>query len=267
MPISGIYGLPGKGKTQFSLEIGIQLAEEYQYKLITNFPINPIYLARYLQLKRYNFLLTNIHKQFIYCPIMTQKDLTFCLDEYKESIIIFDELHIILPARSHNQTNRDVISAFSQCRHQKQHIFYVCQNHLQIDSFIRNIADDFYHCNGMTKFNLKLKMDKLIIKNVTSFTPESYEIFLKDPKIKRNPIKCKLLGKKQWQRILNKFDILLFKMYNSFEKVETILKSDESLSKIIKLKMTQIKKENVFFWIGKFTGINPIKPLKGLKLL
>jgi len=42
MPVTAIYGLPGRGKSLLMLQRGLKLAEKYRLRLVTNFQLDPI---------------------------------------------------------------------------------------------------------------------------------------------------------------------------------------------------------------------------------
>jgi hypothetical protein len=53
MPVTGIYGLPGRGKSLWMLQWGLKLANKYQLRVVTNFQLDPIQLAYYLKINNF----------------------------------------------------------------------------------------------------------------------------------------------------------------------------------------------------------------------
>lgn len=226
MAISAVYGLPGKGKSIFAIYYGIHLANYYESNLVCNFILNPNKLAKYCQLMNYKWLLSNIHRVFYINSLDNAEDL-FALPD---SVIVFDEASISLPARGHASTSKKLLADLCQVRKQRQHLIYICQSDRQVEIALKLLAEDIFYAKGTTIFSKKLKNDKLMFKTVHRFLPENYEVWMGDPKIRRNPIKTKILCNKTWSGFLTAADLYLFDIYNSFQRLD--VSSSSTASKV-----------------------------------
>jgi hypothetical protein len=219
MGISAIYGKPGKGKSHFATFYGIYLANFYEKKLVSNFFFDPDKLALYCKLMGYSWLLDNLGNRIIFY-IDCDKALSDILS-IKDSIVLLDEAAIFLPARgSANNTPKQVIKDLVQVRHDSQYLIYLCQNETQVDSFLRNLTEEIFHCNGQSKWSRKLRNQELFWKTVHLFPPDHYQQWVSDPKLRKNPIKTRLLATKSWTGMLTAADMLLFQVYDSFNRLE-----------------------------------------------
>ncbi len=219
MGISAIYGKPGKGKSHFATFYGIYLANFYEKKLVSNFFFDPDKLALYCKLMGYHWLSENLNKGIIYY-IDCDKALSDILS-IKDSIVLLDEAAIFLPARgSANNTPKQVIKDLVQVRHDSQYLIYLCQNEHQVDSFLRNLTEEIFHCNGQSKWSRKLRNQELFWKTVHLFPPDHYAQWIADPKLRKNPIKTRILATKSWTGMLSVSDMLLFQVYDSFNRLE-----------------------------------------------
>jgi hypothetical protein len=66
MPVTGVYGLPGRGKSLWMLQWGLKLAEKYQLRVVTNFQLDPVQLAYYLKINDFKWLLDNMPRGVFY---------------------------------------------------------------------------------------------------------------------------------------------------------------------------------------------------------
>jgi hypothetical protein len=219
MGISAIYGKPGKGKSHFATFYGIYLANFYEKKLVSNFFFDPERLALYCKLMGYRWLLEHLNAGIIYY-IDCDRNLSDILS-IKDSIVLLDEAAIFLPARgSANNTPKQVIKDLVQVRHDSQYLIYLCQNESQVDSFLRNLTEEIFHCNGQSKWSRKLRNQELFWKTVHLFPPDHYQQWVSDPKLRKNPIKTRILATKSWTGMLSISDMLLFQVYDSFNRLE-----------------------------------------------
>jgi hypothetical protein len=219
MGISAIYGLPGRGKSLFSTFYGFYLAEKYEKQLVSNFFFQPEKVAQYCKLMNYQWLLNNLDKGIIHY-ISCEDSLSEILS-IKDSIILLDEAAIYLPARgSTHNTPKQLMKDLCQVRHDSQYLIYICQNEKQVDSFLRNLTEEIFHCNGISVWDKKLRNQKLIYKITHLFTVDKYEQWLADPKLRKNPLKTKVLATKSWTGVLTTADMFLFSLYDSFNRLE-----------------------------------------------
>lgn len=218
MAISAVHGLPGKGKSLFASYYGIYLANKYEKNLCTNFYLNPDNLAYYCRVMGYKWFLDNIGNGIVHY-IDTNTDVADILS-IKKSIVLLDEAGIYLPARSHSKTPASLLRDLCQIRHDSSHLIYVSQNQRQVEIALRNLTEEVFHCNGITVYSKELGNEKLLMKTVHRFTTDAYEQWLADPKIRKNPIKTKILANKTWRSYLNSSDCFLFRVYSSFGRFE-----------------------------------------------
>jgi len=219
MGISAIYGKPGKGKSHFATFYGIYLANLYEKKLVSNFFFDPDKLALYCKLMGYSWLAENLNNGIIYY-IDCEKSLSDILS-IKDSIVLLDEAAIFLPSRgSSHSTPKQVIKDLVQVRHDSQYLIYLCQNETQVDSFLRNLTEEIFHCNGQSKWCKKLRNQRLFWKTVHLFPPDHYAQWIADPKLRKNPFKTRILATKSWTGMLTVSDLLLFQVYDSFNRLE-----------------------------------------------
>lgn len=66
----------------------------------------------------------------------------------------------------------------------------------------------------------QLKNEKLIFKDVHLFQPAEFEVWFRDPKTRKNPVKVWVLALKHWKGIINGLDAQTFRVYDSFGLIE-----------------------------------------------
>lgn len=148
MGISAIFGLPGRGKSLFSTYFGLLLCEKYKRKLVTNFPLKLKSLADYCRYMGLRWVSQNLTNNLIYY-IPVDRNVAHIM-AVKNSIIIFDEAGVYLPARGATyNTHRELLDGLCQVRHDAQHLIYIAQSDKQVDIAIRNLTEDIFYCDGM----------------------------------------------------------------------------------------------------------------------
>jgi hypothetical protein len=219
MGISAVYGLPGKGKSQFMTYYGIYLANKYRKRLVTNYALNPYRLARYCRYMGYTWLLKNFNKDTIFY-VSCDDNLSSML-KIDNAIVCIDEMGIYLPARgSTNTTPKTLLKDFCQVRHDCQFLIYAAQSENQVDIALRNLTEEVFWCNGTSVFDEHLNNQKLIYRTVRRFTTDAFAQFMSDPKLRKNPLKTKILANKSWAGMLTASDLFLFSIYSSFDRLE-----------------------------------------------
>lgn len=249
MSIAAVYGRQRRGKSLFALFYGVYLSEKYQKRLVTNFPLNPIKLAHYCRMMGYHWLSKHLSDgALVYLRIRETSDL-IRLFRYPNTIIVADELAVYLPARgSSYNTSVELRESFVQVGHAYQHLIFIAQNPEQVDFALRSQVEEIFYADGMLSYSKALNNDALRMKNVKRFEPDSWEVFSKDPKIRRNPIKSKLISTKNWFGLLSCSDTFQFQIYESFTKLNEQEVSDQSDS------LRYIKKKD---WLWVSSGTNP----------
>ncbi len=220
MSIAAVYGKQRRGKSLFATFYGLHLAEQYQKKLVTNFPLIPDNVAKYCRLMGYKWLPKAIEKGALcFVPTRQTEDL-INLFKQKNTVIVADEMAVYLPSRgSTYNTPIELREAIVQVGHDFQHLIYIAQNPEQVDTALRSQAEEVFQCNGMLKYSAALKNDALVWKSTHRMEPDSYQVWLSDPKIRRNPLKVKLLASKSWLGFLSCADLFQFQLYDSFTKL------------------------------------------------
>ena len=252
MGISAIFGLPGRGKSLFSTYFGLTLSEKYKRKLVTNFPLKLEPLADYCRYMGLKWVSENLSNDLIYY-IRTDKNVAHIM-AVKNSIILFDEAGVYLPARGATyNTPRELLDGLCQVRHDGQHLIYIAQSDKQVDIAIRNLTEDVFQCDGIIQFSQALGNDELVWKNVYRFNPDGYAVYLGDPKVRKNPLKCRILANKTWQGPLSCLDSFSFTIYDSFKRLSEQSISDE----VSDLYYASCETKKVKAW--KVKGVNPSK--------
>jgi hypothetical protein len=76
------------------------------------------------------------------------------------------------------------------------------------------------YAEGIAVWDDKLKNDRLLFKDVHLFMPSEFEVWFRDPKVRKNPIKVWVLASKHWKGVISAFDAQTFRVYDSFGLLE-----------------------------------------------
>lgn len=253
MPCITIYGKMGSNKSLFATRYAIFLANKFKKKyIISNYPLNLKELYNYCYRQRFDWCCKRLRKgNFIYYLDFSIEGGKIGLDNIlskDNSIVLFDETALYLPARgsSHSTTKTSQFhKELTQIRHRKNYLIAIAQNHQQIDSMVRNLAEEIFHCSGFTAYDNRLEAPRLMYKTVHRFAPDNYDVWVSNPKNRKNPIKTRLLRNKDYSGNLTRADIDLFKVFSSFGLVH------ESASDGYKFK-------DPFWILPAFKGKDPI---------
>lgn len=225
MTATAIYGKMGSNKSHFSLFYGLLLANKFKKKyLVANFPLHPEYLLKYCLGMGYYWNVNNL--KIVYVDLESG-GMDYILS-FDDAIIIFDESALYTTARgsaSVSTKNSKFHKELTQIRHRKNYLLTIAQNPQQIDSAIKNLCEEIVFCNGITMYSEELKTQKLYYRNVHLFIPENFEVWYANPRLRRNPIKSKILSKKWFGGFLKICDSYLFNVYSSFALVHEAGKS------------------------------------------
>ncbi|MFM6355771.1 MAG: zonular occludens toxin domain-containing protein [Planktothrix sp.] len=225
MPFTGIYGLPGKGKSLFMVQYALRLAEQYNLRIVSNFLLNQYALAYYCKVQNYQWLSENLDKGLIYY-VSANRNFAQLL-QIPNAVILIDEFGIYAPSSQHWTLPPEAYNAIANNRKNLQFIIFAAQYPNQIHSSVHEILSDVIYCEGITVWDKKLRNDRLLSKDAHAFDPAQFQIWYRDPKLRKNPIKVWVLAKKHWKGVLNALDALTFKCYDSF----TLLERQDSLVK------------------------------------
>lgn len=230
MPAITIYGKMGSNKTHFATLYGLFLANRFKKKhFIANYQLSLKPLYNYCYKMGFDWLCTQL-RQGNYV-----KFIDFSSDggatglnnilSVDNSIVLFDEVALYCPSRGSTFSSTKT-STFhknlTQIRHRKLYLLAIAQNHQQIDSAIRNLAEEIFHCQGVTFYDEILQAPRLYFKRVDRFTPDNYEVWVSNAKLRRHPIKTRLLRNKSFSGILTKADSDLFNVFSSFDLVHDV---------------------------------------------
>jgi hypothetical protein len=208
-----LYGLPRKGKTLFMIQYGLILAEKYQKKLVANFPFKPDYLVQLTKMMGLNWVLNNIDNGIIIyiSPNSAFEEILSVPD----SVVLVDEVALYAPRRD-GGTPKQIKDALAMSGKLSQYIIFSCQFPNQVDEGIKDFVQTIFHADGYSAWSPKLRNEVLVNKSVRQFTIENFKVWWSDPKLRRNPIKSKILTTKSWSGFLNCIDSFTFKSYDSF---------------------------------------------------
>ena len=206
MPFTAIYGLPGRGKSLLMLQRGLILAEKYQLRIVSNFQLDPLQLAYYCKINNYKWLLENIPKGIIYYVSANRNFAQFL--QITNAVILLDEMGLY------------AFNAVANNRKRLQHIIYAAQYPSQVHSSIHQICSEILYAEGIAVWCDKLRNDKLLFKDVHLFKPSEFEVWFRDPKVRKNPIKSIVLAEKHWKGVISAFDAQTFRVFDSFGLLE-----------------------------------------------
>ncbi|MHC5855217.1 P-loop NTPase family protein, partial [Nostoc sp.] len=221
-----IFGKMGSNKTHFATFYALFLANKLHKKVVLNYLLHPDNLMAYCIKMGYQWLvqrLTESEPVIYYCDV-ENGGLDYILS-IEDSVVAFDEVALYVPSRGSGSVttkSSKFHKDLTQIRHRHNYLLVIAQNHQQIDSAIRNLAEETFHCAGLTLYDEQLKSQKLWFKIVNRFVPDNYELWVSNPRLRRNPIKTKLMANKSFSGMLKLSDVELFSVYQSFGLVHEI---------------------------------------------
>lgn len=218
MPFTAIYGLPGRGKSLLMLQHGLKIAEKYQLRLVTNFCLDPLNLAYFCKINNYSWLFDNLPNGIVYYVSANKNFAQFL--QIKNAVILLDEMGLYAPSAQSWTLPPEAFNAIANNRKRAQHIVYAAQYPSQVHSSIHQICSEILYAEGVAIWDNKLKNDRLLFKDVHLFGPSEFEVWFRDPKIRKNPVKVWVLAMKHWKGIINSMDAQTFRVYDSFALLE-----------------------------------------------
>jgi hypothetical protein len=230
MPFTAIYGLPGRGKSLLMLQRALLLAEKYNLRIVSNFQLDPIQLAYYCKINNYQWLMSNIPNGIIYYVSANRNFAQFL--QIKNAVIILDEMGLYAPSAQSWTLPSEALNAIANNRKNLQHIIYAAQYPSQVNSSIHEVCSEILYAEGLAVWCNKLRNDKLVFKDVHQFKPAEFQVWFRDPKVRKNPIKSVVLAEKHWKGVISCNDAQTFRVYNSFqllEKQDDEIISDDSI--------------------------------------
>jgi hypothetical protein len=224
MPFTAIYGLPGRGKSLLMLQRALILAEKYQLRVVSNFRLDPIQLAYYCKINNYKWLMENIPKGVIYYVSANRNFAQFL--QIQDAVIILDEMGLYAPSCQSWTLPAEAFNAVANNRKRLQHIIYAAQYPSQVHSSIHDICSEILYAEGVAIWCDKLRNDRLLFKDVHQFKPAEFQVWFRDPKVRKNPIKSIVLAEKHWKGVISCMDAQTFRVYDSFSLLE---KQDDAI--------------------------------------
>lgn len=218
MPFTAIYGLPGRGKSLLMLQHGLEIAEKYQLRIVTNFCLDPLNLAYYCKINGYKWLWENLPKGIVYYVSANKNFAQFL--QIKNAVILLDEMGLYAPSAQSWTLPPEAFNAVANNRKRCQHIVYAAQYPSQVNSSIHQICSNILYAEGLAVWDSKLRNERLMFKDVHLFQPAEFEVWFRDPKIRKNPVKAWVLALKHWKGIINALDAQTFRVFDSFGLLE-----------------------------------------------
>jgi len=217
-----VYGKPGSSKSHFSIYYSLYLANKLKKKnLVTNFPVHPDYLLEYCRYMGYEWLSRNLICRYI---SLEDGGINYLLS-FPNSVVIYDESALYSTARgsaASTTRNSNFLKYLTQVRHMKSILLCVSQNPEQIDSAIKNLAEEIIYCSGLSRHDSQLECKKMVWRYVYFFTPENFQIWYSNPKLRKNPVKSKMLSIKIFSGFMRICDTAIFNIYSSFDLIHDI---------------------------------------------
>ena len=200
------------------LQHGLRIAEKYRLRLVTNFCLDPLSLAYYCKINNLSWLFENIPKGIVYYVSANKNFAQFL--QIKNAVILLDEMGLYAPSAQSWTLPPEAFNAIANNRKRAQHIIYAAQYPTQVHSSIHQICSEILYAEGIAIWDNELRNDRLLFKDVHLFGPSEFEVWFRDPKIRKNPIKVWVLATKHWKGIINGIDAQTFKVYDSFGLLE-----------------------------------------------
>jgi hypothetical protein len=162
--------------------------------------------------------LENIPKGIVYYVSANKNFAQFL--QIKNAVILLDEMGLYAPSAQSWTLPPEAFNAVANNRKRAQHIVYCAQYPSQVHSSIHQICSNILYAEGMAVWDDKLKNERLMFKDVHLFQPAEFEVWFRDPKIRKNPVKVWVLALKHWKGIINGLDAQTFRVYDSFGLLE-----------------------------------------------
>ena len=184
--LTAIIGEFGSGKSLYSLELGLFLANKYHKRFATNMILNYDPLIIYCKSQKLDWLVANT-------PFYYFGDLepTTILD-FKNSIVICDEAGTLFHARFWQNISKDFLTKLAQLRKLNIHLILTYQYTSQIDKVFREQTQHFILCFADTRYDKKLKLPALLVRSRYHFNRRRFEQYEFDNNFRNHPIKPKL---------------------------------------------------------------------------
>jgi hypothetical protein len=184
--LTAIIGEFGSGKSLYSLELGLYLANQYHKRFASNMVLDLEALVIYCRSQGFDWLADNA--PFYYYGNLDPSTLL----DFKNSIVICDEAGSLFHARFWQSTTKDFLIKLAQLRKLNIHLILTYQYVYQIDKVFREQTQHFVLCFADTRYDRKLKLPKLLCRSRYHFNRRRFEQYENDIAFRNHPIKPKL---------------------------------------------------------------------------
>ncbi len=184
--LTAIIGEFGSGKSLYSLELGLYLANKYHKRIATNMLLDYEALIIYCRSQNYRWLVLN--RPFYYYGNLEPSSLL----DFRNSVVICDEAGSLFHARFWKNTSKDFLIKLSQIRKLNIHLILTYQYVEQIDKTFREQTQHFVFCYAETKYSKKLNLPQLLFRSRYHFNRRRFEQYETDLPFRHHPLKPKL---------------------------------------------------------------------------
>ncbi|MEQ8464446.1 zonular occludens toxin domain-containing protein [Coleofasciculus sp. E1-EBD-02] len=217
--IFAFIGKRGNGKSLIALQMALRMADDLDMKLRFNFTINGVAFRRYCKACGY----TNLLRRFYEGGVQV-RGMSGGLDLWMEDpdfIYVLDEAGIWCDSRRWNSLPPQFLADLALMRHSGKVLFWISQNYDHVDKRLRDQTDMVISCESYTGRDKQTGEKKLKLKFYLGFIREAYEQIQTKRltwSVSKTYIK-KLFGAKfRFCSFPDKYDLLLFAVYDSFDR-------------------------------------------------
>jgi hypothetical protein len=218
--IHGIAGSIGSGKSHLQLKIALEMCEQKEKQLVTNFPLNREGLKEYSIFKNYKWilkLLKNGGISEIHAPKKLE-DLFF-----PESVVCLDEAGIFLNSREFQKTSKKLLADLCQSRKFGTDLVWCSQFLEQVDNQFRMLTQFWTHANSLTVYDKEFRRPRLFWKRYYWMDSDNYYQWNSNKSARTSHIKTRFAYSFRYEGgLLTKADKLLFDCFDSFTRLDRI---------------------------------------------
>jgi hypothetical protein len=184
--LTAIIGEFGSGKSLYSLELGLYLANKYHKRFASNMVLDFDALVIYCRSQGLDWLANT--RPFYYYGNLDPSTLL----DFKNSVLICDEAGSLFHARFWKNTSKEFLIKLAQLRKLNIHLILTYQYVEQIDKVFREQTQHFVLCFADTKYDRKINLPRLLCRSRYHFNRRRFEQYEVDNNFRNHPIKPKL---------------------------------------------------------------------------
>ncbi len=182
-----IIGRFGEGKSLKLIELGCKLANEYQMRVIANFPINRKEFIAYGKSKGYKWIHNvriihfDLFQRAMELTAGDKRKLGECLSkaiqeflDNSNSVILFDEVGVYMNSRGWQSVTIELLACIFQLRKENTHLICAFQNYAQVDKQLRENIQQYIFCTGVSKYSKALKLPRMYARFAYYYEPEKF---------------------------------------------------------------------------------------------